>query len=90
MAVRWATLYSQAAAESERADRAGPLGQNEKRRLEYVLNVLLVTQHLPTDHPHQPAMSIDDLGKRRLVAMADELHEELAIGSSDRGSSRAV
>src|SRR5205807_6669954 len=66
------------------ADRSRPLGQDKERCLKRVFHILVVAKHLAAHHPYQPAMALDDLRKRLVIAVADESHQQLAIGGNDR------
>lgn len=66
------------------ANAPSPLGQDEKRRLEGIFHILMVSQDLATNHPNQPSMPLHNLSKRTIIPLPDELHQQLAIRGHDR------
>jgi hypothetical protein len=46
----------------------------------------MMAEHLPANDPNQAAMPLDDLRERAVIAMQNEPHEQLVIGSDDRVS----
>src|SRR5262249_5400103 len=71
------------------ADRASPPGQDEERRLEGVLRVLLVAEYPAADAEHQGAVSLDQVGERGLVVAGREGSDQLAVGSRPAPLQRA-
>ena len=72
------------AAEPTRDDLAPPegsglAGQHQKRRLESVLRVLLVLQHLPAHAQHHRPVPVHQGGEGPLVAGGMEVVQQLAI-----------
>ena len=63
--------------------RRGLASQDQKRRLESVIRVVIVTQDPPADPLHHPAMSRDERGKGRLgyvvVVLGGELRQQLKV-----------
>ena len=84
-AVWWATPYSQLPTIFSRPDRSRLADENEERRLEGVLGVVVVVKKATADAPDHRAVPTDQSFKGRRLTAPDEALQQLPIGSFARG-----
>ena len=58
------------------------LRQNQKRRLERILGVVVVAQHLVADPLHHRPVPLDQRRERRFVSTGHEHVEQLPVGET--------
>jgi hypothetical protein len=46
----------------------------------------MMAKYLPANDPNQPAVPLDNVGERSVVAVQREPHEQLAVGRDDRAA----